>query len=125
MSRKIEAPEGVTGSVREIYELVYDNRNFSLSKYSYEDLVEAKQLLNSHGIKVKLQRSITEELNIRDRKKDETKPVKNDVSKWFSPLWWAVMSLFDKGHYIRENPHTKELLDAIDPDWIYNCKGMK
>ena len=97
------------------------NGRYELINFSTDLLKKTQKYLIETGKYVSLKREIDKEISLRkssDSKCDEKR-------KWFTPLWWAVMSLYGKGEMDMNAPETQDLLFEIKHEWIYNCGGHK
>jgi len=98
------------------------NGTTMLVDYDTNLLIETLEYINKKGTHALLRRQIETELKQR-----EMVVVPGQIDKktalWLEPIWWAVMSLFDKGEMKRSDPSTKALLNRVKPEWKYNCGG--
>lgn len=114
---EITAPEGVNERVKEIYELHQIGNQYFLSGYKEIDLLETLNLLKKSDQKKMLRNAIKKELAVRKKAQVKKSSSNRDTLVWFTPLWWAVMSLFDKGGVDKNSPYTKLMLNRIKPEW--------
>ena len=93
-----------------------------LVDYDTKLLEDTLAYITEKGTHLILRQQIETELNQRELAKIPIKPDRN-TTRWFEPMWWAVMSLFGKGEMKKKDPATRAILKKVKSEWKYNCGG--